>query len=266
MKSSYGKCALCGCDGKLSFEHIPPKAAFNKTPSKTVDIFTILGSERNGYPWELDGMKYDNQQKGTGRYSLCQKCNELTGTWYGDSYRDFVYKAVGFLIELEKGSEKPKYVKFLEIRPLNFIKQVLSMFCSVNKDNSNIDDLRKFVLNKELSGIDKNKYRVCMYLTKSATRRMNSFFVRAIIPSGGIVCVSEIISCPFGFILYINPDESELFDGVDITSMADYKYDETIDIVMPVVVYDVNNWLPLDYRTKEQIINDINETKKVDLT
>lgn len=68
------------------------------------------------------------------------------------------------------------------------------------------------------------------------------------------------------YILYINPDESGLFEGVDITSMVDYKYDETIDIIMPVVVNDVNNWLPLDYRTKEQIINDINETKKSDLT
>ena len=41
-KKTIGKCALCGRIGELSFEHIPPKAAFNSTPARPVlDVLTL---------------------------------------------------------------------------------------------------------------------------------------------------------------------------------------------------------------------------------
>ena len=46
MPKKYGHCALCGKCGELTFEHIPPKSAFNKTPVKPVTVesqYSALG-------------------------------------------------------------------------------------------------------------------------------------------------------------------------------------------------------------------------------
>ena len=40
MAKHYGKCALCGRECELTFEHIPPRGAFNSTPARPV-----LGTE-----------------------------------------------------------------------------------------------------------------------------------------------------------------------------------------------------------------------------
>ena len=78
MAKHFGKCALCGQECELTFEHIPPRAAFNSTPTKPVSGEELLDDDR--MPWDTTGLKYTNQQKGMGRYSLCPKCNnEIPG-------------------------------------------------------------------------------------------------------------------------------------------------------------------------------------------
>ena len=42
------------------------------------------------------------------------------------------------------------------------------MFCSINNfDDKRINTLRDFVLDKNAVGLDKSKYKLCLYLTKS---------------------------------------------------------------------------------------------------
>lgn len=90
-KNEFGKCSLCGKERKLTFEHIPPRSAFNNTPIKPVNGIDVL-KDNGRMPWDISGLKYENQQKGFGLYSLCQQCNNTTGRLYGNSYADLSQK------------------------------------------------------------------------------------------------------------------------------------------------------------------------------
>lgn len=110
-----GNCALCGEFKKLSFEHVPPAAAFNNLP-----IF-IQGHEHladeNSY---LYGKKMKSN-KGFGGYTLCEVCNNNTGSWYA---RDFVEFALQGM-EIIKNTESQYKIKgTYTIKPLNVIKQI----------------------------------------------------------------------------------------------------------------------------------------------
>ena len=165
MKKHYGKCALCRTEGELSFEHIPPQSSFNSTPAKPVTGDRLM-LDNDRMPWETDGLPYSNQQRGMGKYSLCESCNNLTGTWYG-----YDYKLMAHIINYALSQPiKPNVngIGIHNIHPLRFIKQVLSMFCSINNsDDSRFEALRNFVLDKDAVGLDKEKYKLCMYFTKS---------------------------------------------------------------------------------------------------
>lgn len=250
MSKHFGKCALCKKECELTFEHIPPRKAFNSLPAKPVSWESIV-KRGTGVPWDITGLPYQNQQKGMGLYSLCKTCNSNTGSWYGEAYRVFSER-IAYLVA---NFSAPNYhsVEIQKMYPLQICKQVISMFCSVNP-NVKIDDLRKFVLNKEAVGIDKEKYKLCMYFTRSNVKRFNGLSAAMDIKENSLSVVSEIISYPLGFLLYFDPNEGQKYRGVDITAFADCKYDDICNIKMPIHFYEVNNWLPLDYRSKAEIL------------
>lgn len=68
MKNHFGKCALCGKECELTFEHVPPRAAFNSTPARPVSGNEIFKEEvindKERMPWDTEGLKYQNQQQG----------------------------------------------------------------------------------------------------------------------------------------------------------------------------------------------------------
>ena len=82
----FGKCALCGKECNLSFEHIPPESAFNNSPAKPVSGDKLVEDD-DRMPWDTSGLKYEHQQRGMGKYSLCRDCNSFTGVYYGKADR-----------------------------------------------------------------------------------------------------------------------------------------------------------------------------------
>lgn len=248
----FGKCALCGKEGKLSFEHIPPESAFNDQPAKTVSFMTAL-SNKDRLPWDFNGLKYTNHQRGMGDYTLCESCNNNTGSWYGEAYT-YIASIAQQMLSMTIPPDKDSLV-IKDAYPLRFVKQIISMFCSLNP-TSNIADLRQFVLDKNATGIDKTKYRLHMFFTRSTISRTVPYIVK-VLSSDRILCsmgVSEIVVPPLGFILYFDPTEDYCFDGVDITGFADCKYDDKAKIAIPLCILDVNHFFPTDYRTKDEIL------------
>lgn len=79
-KEIYGQCHICGRYGKLTFEHIPPEAALNKGKVKAYSGDEVIMS--------LHGEKshYQDMQRGMGKFSLCESCNNTTGQWYASTY------------------------------------------------------------------------------------------------------------------------------------------------------------------------------------
>ena len=265
MGRHYGRCALCGKECDLTFEHIPPRAAFNSTPARPVSGDKMIGDE-DRMPWDTSGLRYDNLQSGMGKYTLCEDCNNNTGSWYGNTY--VIIAQIIHSIISKPISQGVNGIGIKGVYPLRFIKQILSMFCSVNNiDDERINTLREFVLDKNTVGLDKRKYKLCMYLTNSHYMKYAPLSVLIRGFDGRLdhiesMAVSEITAYPLGFILYFDPSDTWEYDGVDITSFSDYGYDVEATIELPLCILEVNDFFPTYYRTKEEIIQTIDENNR----
>ena len=267
MLKHYGKCSLCGQETELTFEHIPPRGAFNSTPARPVsgtELFKeeILNDDSH-MPWDTSGMQYDNQQQGMGRYSLCKICNNSTGSWYGDAYVTFA-KTVHTAMRNRKPDDLDG-IGFREVYPLRFIKQVLSMFCStLRPDDPRMEDIRNFVLNKDAVGLNKNKYKLCLYFTESTIMKHSGLSI--LLRSNGVshiesMALAEITAYPLGFILYFDPTETWQYQGTDITECADYQYDDKVDIIFPWTIKEMNDIYPEIFRSRDEIRKCINKNQ-----
>ena len=263
MAKHYGKCALCGKKCELTFEHIPPKGAFNSTPTRPVSGVELFKGEvlndDSRMPWDTSGMRYENQQQGMGRYSLCQECNNNTGSWYADDYITFARTLDNAMVNRKPDNDE-NAIGFRGMYPLRLIKQVLAMFCSLlSPDDSRIDDIRKFVLDKNATGLDKTKYKVCAYFTNSTLMKHTGVTVvlRGDLSNLKSMAMSEITAYPLGYILYFNPIDTWDYHGVDITACADFKYDEKADILFPWHIKEMNDIYPETFRSRDEIYESI---------
>lgn len=71
-KKVFGNCRICGTHAKLSFEHVPPKAAFNNHRVVGKHIFDLI----NKHPDEYTAGKGHISQRGAGAYTLCKENQE----------------------------------------------------------------------------------------------------------------------------------------------------------------------------------------------
>lgn len=256
-----GKCALCGSEGKLTFEHIPPRKAFNWMPARPITSEKLV-HDKERLPWDIKGIPYSNQQQGMGKFSLCPACNNNTGTWYGNEYVEFA-KGCHSLIK-DKDDFSKEMVSIEDFYPLRLIKQVVSMFCSINPLNFELlHDLREFVLDKNATGLDKSKYKICVYFTKSLVMKYVPFMAVFKNTNGGTkkYLVSEITAYPLGFLLYYQPEPDLQHEGIDITGFADCDYDAKYTTSFPMIVKDVNDVFPTFYRTREEIVKYVERNK-----
>ena len=124
IKPEVGRCHICGVTATLTYEHIPPRKAFNNTGVLLSEMHLDLPPEEDVNPSKLW-----IHQKGMGSYSLCQKCNNDTGGFYGTMFVDFCKKGMRIL---QASNYRPQLIYMMEILPLAVIKQIVSMFLSIN--------------------------------------------------------------------------------------------------------------------------------------
>jgi hypothetical protein len=60
----HGICHLCGREDRLSYEHVPPRAAFNSRPLVATALDELLGMSGNLPKGQIF-------QRGAGAYTLC---------------------------------------------------------------------------------------------------------------------------------------------------------------------------------------------------
>ena len=171
-----GICHICGEYKKLTYEHIPPEAAFNSQRRKMSTVKELMENKKdNRAPWDIEGLKYKQFQQGTGFFTLCGECNSFTGAKYGVTYSDFI-KAIGAEI-LKIPKEKRKQGLSFHVEQINllaFFKQVISMFCSLNTEQFGIS-FKDFLLNESSTNFDTSIYKVCMYLHAGHVDRLVPF-------------------------------------------------------------------------------------------
>lgn len=100
-----GVCKICGSYGQLSFEHVPPEAAFNNGRyyyTAQMERILKLGDT------DFDILSFSNKQHaqkkqgGIGFNSLCIKCNNTTGLWYGNWFVEWVYQSMAIILKASK--------------------------------------------------------------------------------------------------------------------------------------------------------------------
>ena len=258
MKKRIGKCRICGEEGYLTFEHIPPRSAGNKQEARVItnDSFTKLITDKNRLPWDTAGIKTQNLQKGSGCWSLCEKCNNLTGAYYGDEYVAIAKEFTSwFYNHQDEVMNNSMFECKLKIHPLRFIKQVLSMFCSTTDGlTDKFPELKEILLDKEKIINDPN-FKVFMYLLRDQTLLYTGEnVVFKIFPRTLIHC-SEMSLFPFGFVFYFDK-ESKNDELLDITGFLSYSYDDLsiLNLTLPIKSKSVP--MPLDFRDKENFLRD----------
>ncbi len=247
-KKIVGHCHLCGIKGPLSFEHVPPRSAFNDHPVFVADIKDLIGK------WDGDfkNMKGKIHQLGAGGYTLCEKCNNLTGAWYGRDFADWAFQAY-LVLHYTKG--EPSLFYQFRIFPLRVIKQIVCMFFSANgaRFREKNPDLERFVLNREARYI-RPEIRIYVYYNLSGISRQSGVAGLLNLGKGKHHTFSEIAFLPLGYVMTF---ESEVPDDrpVDITFFANYRYDDWKEFSCRIPVLNVYTYFPGDYRSRKEVLD-----------
>lgn len=260
----FGKCHLCGKHTMLTFEHIPPQKANNAKGVHAIKGNTLMYHiGRAKKPWDLSGLRYKNMQRGMGEYTLCENCNNLTGEWYARDYINFA-NVVRYLLtnKINVNEIKAFGVQIENMYPLRIIKQVLCMFVSTMHPEF-LDankELRKFILDKNSTNLDKTKYRISMYALKEHKTQWSG--LNAMISGNNVRMIAVMDLHPLGFILELDPKEENFKYVQDITNLAtDYDYNVKGTLHMELNILERNTLYPCDFRTKEEIEKQMEESK-----
>lgn len=260
-KAVSGTCHLCGSIGKLSFEHVPPESAFNDRRILRTTFDKVVGAE------SLDNLPGRVQQRGAGAFTLCEKCNSDTGSWYAPAYGAWALQAMRILIGT---AGRPTLVYPYNIFPLRVLKQIVCMFFSANSPRFHIHhpDLVRFVLNKELR-IFPSYIRIYAFYTASNRSRSSGLMatLRGLGTShSSTLLFSEITFPPFGFIMTVDESPPPQNDFCEISGFSQFGYNDWRDAIsMKLPVMPIYTGFPGDYRTREQTLADIAENNRLEV-
>lgn len=252
-KIKNGICHLCGENNKLSLEHVPPQKAFNNYKTKIYGGTQLIG--RKGKPWDFSDLKGESHQNGIGWNTLCSKCNNDTGSWYGSNYIDFCVKSFQELEKAKPMLNQAVTIKIKDFYPLRVAKQILVMFCSINSPGviTGKDNLKELLLNKETYGVDIKKYALGIYVNASNLGKYIGLAGLLNLENGESTYLSELSTIPFGYIFQLGQFKQNVY--CDISGFLNFDYNDKfpeLEITLPV--YDSNTPFPGDYRSRGQVI------------
>jgi hypothetical protein len=255
-KKVIGRCRICGSVGELSFEHVPPQAAFNKRPVIRANLEKALSLG----PDEL--LTGTVQQRGMGDHTLCIPCNNMTGSWYGGSFVNWCYQGMEIL-QRSQGNPSLFYLNYLF--PLRILKQIVTMFFSVNADGfqDKNPELVRFVLNKEAKYLSPN-YRFFVYYNIEGRHRSVGIVAGLKLDGRGAApaVFSEITYPPFGYVMALGgpPPDDRLYE---ISRFARYDYNEfrVEEVRLPVLATHTS--VPGDYRTKDEVLREAGRSAEI---
>lgn len=138
------------------------------------------------------------------------------------------------------------------LQPLRVIKQVASMFCSVNPVGGRIvETLAPFVLNEHARGLPAG-FRFFAYAIFGMRRRIHPFLVQMGRHKMGF---SEIAVPPLGLILTVQ-GEAPNIELMEFTHFAWAGFDEIRTDHYHIPVLHADSPFPADFRTAEKLERD----------
>jgi hypothetical protein len=236
-----GECRICGDYTTLSYEHVPPRCAFNDAP---------LRSYKLGEWWRLQtegSAHFQNEQRGAGDHLLCKRCNEhVCGAWYVPELCKWVRAVATRWDELPRdASDVVVTIGLRRVFPARFAKQVLAMLLATSRGGyvARHKPLRHLVLHRDSTGLP-DEYQLYLSLfngdTARATSTYDAFFC------GRSFEAIELSYPPFSYMLTIGEGVVEERLG-RVSDFLNWRYDQEGEPRLKLPV----NWtlLPQDIGT-----------------
>jgi hypothetical protein len=247
-----GVCCVCGKTRRFSFEHVPPRRAFNDRPL-IVERFKEFVRDRR----HLDDLRGPMSQRGLGAHTLCEPCNNLTGHWYGSAFCHWTYQGMRLLPYFERGEIASAPFR---IQPLRVIKQIMTMFASTNGPgfcHSN-SWLKAFILQPRLQWWESDIRLWAAFAT--GDRGRTTGIMASMTSESWRTCVlSEIAFPPFVYALTFDslaPDPR----FVEISFFSSSGMDDQRELHLPLGRLPIYTPFGGDYRDRETVLREANLT------
>ena len=242
-KKVHGTCCICLQEGELTFEHVPPRSAFNSSRVQVVQGNAALRLP----PGEISGGTY--QQQGSGGNTLCARCNNNTGAWYAAAFVHWCV-ASGELLKQTQG--RPRFT-VKDIYPLRIVKAILAMFCSVRGPElvQAHPALKTLLLDKERNGLP-DELRIFLHHAVGNVSRSIGFAMQIDLNTGQMTPMTELVFPPFGYLMTYGEDQPDP-RAIEITSFASHGYSDCGEVDMTLPLVPTVSPFPGDYRTKEEL-------------
>ncbi len=258
-----GRCRLCGQEADLTKEHIPPKSSGNKLrhTKLTFDDWIRDHLEANSKS------KHTIEQGGIFGYTLCGKCNSLTGKLYGTEYKLWVERARG-LIDANTIAQLDKTLgPFGDnlsfgnnedggVRSGAFVRQVLSGMCSLSGSWDLAEKypvLRRIILEQSTEKLPIG-LELGMFIYFGPNVRIHGPQLKVDGKTGIWRWCQEIAFPPFAFFMVIASNSKEPGLGLLIDNLTEVSPQEKQ--IFTGIVEMGFGWTPYpgDYRSKTAIV------------
>jgi len=247
-------CHICGNVGKLTYEHIPPKAVGN---TKKVKIYNVLDMARNGRfeMKDVEGFYGEIKQQGAGLDTLCDACNSNTGSNYAEHFSSVllgIHQKFQDFDDMQMGAISFEYNN---LNVLAFFKQIITIFCSICPAGTMLD-CKDFLLDRKNMQFDSMKYTVTMVAVPDKASNgwlgcLENYIVSE--RGNGHQCLAGYLCYPLGFLLYTNDNSGIAKHGADITSMSAFCYGETPHFGVKIPCVDTKHIIPEFFRDQTTI-------------
>jgi hypothetical protein len=256
------RCRICRQgEAQLSYEHIPPRAAFNDEPTTVYGFDDWLNRSSDG---ELPGGRIE--QRGAGARTLCERCNNNTGSWYGTELKRAANTAATLLMNAPlKEFDSLLEHRWAQVRlkqsgtgpdPLRFIKQVVTMLLATSPPELTLNhpELGDFVLDRMRTGLS-DRYRFYLALYAGPYARTTGVVPALDVERNRHDTFVEVAWPPYAYVMTVD-SEPDAVETVDITSMVDIGYNQRADIELDLLIGFGHTAIPVDYRTSAMIERD----------
>ena len=253
------ECLICGQRGRLSREHVPPRSSGNSARVTTHSLSDWLARDSLD---DLPGGRFE--QGGIWGYTLCADCNTKTGR-YSNEYRRWAGTAArllqgGLPESIEELDESPA-TKSLVMRlpnaaPGAFVRQVLSMMCSVAGPWKVVDqhpELREALLEAQTCALPSG-LRLGMALCAGPSGMTAGPSLKVNAPRGLWAWVAVVAHPPLVFELELagSPDRP-ISPMCEIGNFLDVTPETRGSVDLDVIVAFTHTAFPGDWRTRYQI-------------
>lgn len=252
-----GGCRICGEVHHLTFEHIPPKSAGNNQTVRSVPLDRWI---TDGAPGQFPRHGWTQQQKGTGGYVLCGRCNNFTGRHYVPDFVEFANAAIALMARegiwtLPDVAADASTIEFTAqgIRPGVLARQVLTMLLAVSGSPEVAAQrplTRRIILEDYPAALSDLRMFMTLYrgpgIRVLPTSAMFSLAVRE--PQ----TVVEVAFPPFAFVGLLSGPADPKF-GAEISDWTELPSPMTANVLLRPPIASGHTPFPADYRSLTRI-------------